>query len=346
MSAPDGMADLAANTTLHSDVAQKLSIDALQKSLAGGGATKEAKLREACKGFESVFISKLFAEMRATVPKGGLLHGQYEDQYYSMFDKAMCDKMAESGGIGLADMMYRQLKSRVLGGGDKAGPGDVLPANRPTGGHGLGVASGNLAVANETLPRAGRPIQAQPLSPALAAALARPGALMAAHGAKPALSPAHDPALGGSQNDDGLAEAQAARPMAAPTRGDITSDYGWRTDPFKGGKAWHAGMDIAAAEGDPVAACWDGVVTYAGTKGGYGNVVEVEHPGGWKSVYGHLRGYAVRPGDSVQAGGKIAEVGSTGRSTGPHLHFELRRGGETVDPHGLLAASGVLQGPL
>ncbi len=345
MSVPEGMADVAANASLQSDVAQKLEIDALRQRLSGG-KDKEAKLREACQGFESVFISKLFSQMRATVPKDGLLHGKYEDQYYSMFDKAMCDKMAESGGIGLADMMYRQLKGKVLGGGEKAGVGDVLPANRPTATHGLGVASSNLTVTDATLPRGGRPVQAQALSPAVTAALARPGA--AAHGqaAMPALSPAHEVAAGSRQNDDGLAEAQAGTPMAAPTRGDITSDYGWRTDPFKGNKAWHAGMDIAAAEGDPVAACWDGVVTYAGTKGGYGNVVEVEHPGGWKSVYGHLRGYAVRPGDNVQAGGKIAEVGSTGRSTGPHLHFELRRGGDTVDPHGLLAASGVLQGPL
>ena len=338
-------ADLPANASLSDDVQQKLRIDALKRSL-GGTPTKEAKLREACQGFESVFISKLFSQMRATVPKDGLLHGQYEDQYYSMFDKAMCDKMAESGGIGLADMMYRQLKGKVLGGGEKAGVGDVLPANRPTGTHGLGVASSNLTVTDAVLPRGGRPIQAQQLSPAVTAALARPGA--AAHGqaAMPALRPAHEPADDLRQNDDGLAEAQAATPMAAPTRGDITSDYGWRSDPFKGNKAWHAGMDIAAAEGDPVNACWDGVVTYAGSKGGYGNVVEVEHPGGWKSVYGHLRGYSVRPGDSIKAGGKIAEVGSTGRSTGPHLHFELRRGGDAVDPHGLLVASGLLQGPI
>jgi murein DD-endopeptidase MepM/ murein hydrolase activator NlpD len=124
--------------------------------------------------------------------------------------------------------------------------------------------------------------------------------------------------------------------------GDISSPYGWRTDPFRGGKAWHAGLDIAAAAGDPVAACWDGEVTYAGTKGGYGNVVEVTHAGGWKSVYGHLSTLSVKAGDAVTAGEKIAEIGSTGRSTGPHLHFELRRGEETVDPRTMLAASGLL----
>ena len=334
MSAPEGMADLAATSALQGDVAQKLQIDALQKSLSGGGDAKEAKLRKACQGFESVFISKLFAQMRATVPKDGMLHGQYEDQYYSMFDKAMCDKMAESGGIGLADMMYRQLKSRVSGGGEKAGIGDVLPANQPVGKN--GVASDRLALPAAGLPPGPRSVPSQSLSPAVTAALARPGTAL--------LAPSHEPAAGSSQNTDDIsAEIQAAEPMAAPTTGSITSEYGWRTDPFKGKQAWHAGMDIAAAEGDPVAACWEGTVTYAGNKGGYGNVVEIEHAGGWKSVYGHLRSYGVQVGDTVAAGGKIAEVGSTGRSTGPHLHFEMRRGSQTVDPHSLLAQAGVLQ---
>ncbi|NMC48429.1 MAG: M23 family metallopeptidase, partial [Desulfovibrio sp.] len=111
-----------------------------------------------------------------------------------------------------------------------------------------------------------------------------------------------------------------------------TSAYGWRSDPFTGKTAWHAGMDIAAATGEPVAACWDGQVVFAGRKGGYGNTVILEHHGGWCSVYGHLSQIEVAEGDSVPAGRKIAEVGSTGRSTGPHLHFELRYADASVDP--------------
>lgn len=335
MALPEGMGDVAATAGLQGDVAQKLRIDALKKTLTGG-KTKEAKLREACQGFESVFISKLFSQMRATVPKDGMLHGQYEDQYYSMFDKAMSDKLAADGGIGLADMMYRQLKGRVLDkdGGKKAGQGDVLPANRPVAAHGFfGLGSDRLPVGTAA-PAAPRGVQAQEFSPDVAAALARPGVA--------ALAPAHDPAAG-SEADLAGAAAQAAMPMAAPVSGEITSEYGWRTDPFKGTRAWHAGMDIAAPAGEPVDACWDGTVVYAGRRGGYGNVVEVEHPGGWTSVYGHLSGFSVRAGDVVTAGEKIAEVGSTGRSTGPHLHFEVRRGEETVDPSSLLSASGLLQ---
>jgi peptidoglycan hydrolase FlgJ len=325
MSLAEGMGDLVATASMQDDVAQKLRVDALQKSLSGG-QTKEKKLREACQGFESVFISKLFNQMRATVPKDGLLHGHYEDQYYSMFDKAMSDKLAADGGIGLGDMMYRQLKGKVLGkDAGKAGEGDILPANRPVAAHQASTdASGRLPVAAQGSVAAARPVFAQTFSSPRTAPLA----------------PSHVPAT----DDLQTAAAQAAAPIAAPVTGEISSEYGWRTDPFKGKKGWHAGMDFAAAEGDPVSACWDGTVVFAGVKGGYGNVVEVEHPGGWKSVYGHLRNYSVRAGDSVAAGGKIAEVGSTGRSTGPHLHFELRRQGETVDPQNMLAAAGLLQG--
>lgn len=291
MRAVPGMTALADNAALSDDVRQKLQVEALKQSLSGA-KTKETKLREACQGFESLFLSRLFSEMRATVPKNGMLHGQFEEQYYSMFDKALCDDMAQAGGIGLADMMYRQLRGRVLGQTDKQPtPGGALPA--------------------------GRSLAAQP------------------GGREPSLAPSH--AVAGSVD----AATQAAQPMAAPATGRITSEYGWRTDPFTGGEGWHAGLDIAAAEGDPVSACWGGTVVFAGVKGGYGKVVEVEHPGGWTSVYGHLRNYAVKEGDTVAAGGKIAEVGSTGRATGPHLHFELRHGAGTVDPEGVLAQAGL-----
>jgi len=321
MSLSPATAEMAANAALQSDVQQKLRVDALNRALAGG-PSKEKKLREACEGFESVFLSRLFNEMRATVPKGGLLHGQYEDQYYSMFDKALCDKMAASGGIGLADMMYRQLRGRVLG--DTSGavaPGDTVPANRTEG---LPFATDRLPVSAAGINRSATPILNQ--------GFALPGSPLAASHA-----PTRD--LGVEME----AAAQAATPMAAPVAGQISSEYGWREDPFKSGKGWHAGMDIAAAEGDPVSACWNGTVVFAGVKSGYGNVVEVAHPGGWKSIYGHLRRYSVRPGDTVRAGGKIAEVGSTGRSTGPHLHFELRHGQDTVDPEGVLAQAGLVQ---
>ncbi|UZP67017.1 peptidoglycan DD-metalloendopeptidase family protein [Desulfovibrio mangrovi] len=111
-----------------------------------------------------------------------------------------------------------------------------------------------------------------------------------------------------------------------PLPGRITSDFGWRKDPFTGGREWHAGVDIAADVGDPISAAWDGKVIFAGEHEGYGNLVVLQHEGGWQSYYGHASKLAVEVGDEIRSGRKIAEVGSTGRSTGPHLHFEIRQG--------------------
>jgi murein DD-endopeptidase MepM/ murein hydrolase activator NlpD len=111
-----------------------------------------------------------------------------------------------------------------------------------------------------------------------------------------------------------------------PLPGRITSDFGWRKDPFTGGREWHAGVDIAGDVGDPIAAAWDGKVVFAGEHEGYGNLVVLQHEGGWQSYYGHASKLTVQAGDEIRSGRKIAEVGSTGRSTGPHLHFEIRQG--------------------
>ncbi|MBG0776860.1 MAG: peptidoglycan DD-metalloendopeptidase family protein [Desulfovibrionaceae bacterium] len=121
-------------------------------------------------------------------------------------------------------------------------------------------------------------------------------------------------------------------PLSWPTQGDVSSAFGWRKDPFTGERAFHAGVDILADQGDSVRACWDGTVVEAGPHAGYGNLVVLEHANGWKSYYGHNSELDVQVGDTVRAGRKIAEVGSSGRSTGAHLHFELRQGDQAWDP--------------
>ncbi len=112
----------------------------------------------------------------------------------------------------------------------------------------------------------------------------------------------------------------------------VTSGFGARRDPFHGGERQHHGVDFGAAAGTPIRAAAAGVVRFAGTRGGYGNVVIVAHPDGSETRYAHCRDLAVRAGEAVAAGQSIATVGSTGRSTGPHLHFEVRRDGKPVDP--------------
>ena len=117
-----------------------------------------------------------------------------------------------------------------------------------------------------------------------------------------------------------------------PVVGSIVSGYGWRADPFGEGWRIHWGLDIAAPEGAPVAARAEGSVVFAGWAGSYGLVVGLEHGRDWHTLYAHLRTVHVRVGDRVRAGAAIGEVGSTGRSTGPHLHFEVRYRGFPVDP--------------
>lgn len=112
----------------------------------------------------------------------------------------------------------------------------------------------------------------------------------------------------------------------------LSSRFGWRSDPLDGGTRFHAGVDIPARAGAAVRAVRAGRVVYAGWAGGYGNLVVIDHGAGLRSRYGHLERVLVAAGDPVGTGERIGEVGSTGRSTGPHLHYEVRMGGVAVDP--------------
>jgi murein DD-endopeptidase MepM/ murein hydrolase activator NlpD len=128
----------------------------------------------------------------------------------------------------------------------------------------------------------------------------------------------------------------AAIPSGRPSQGYITSGFGRRTDPFRGGLAHHLGIDFDANTGDPVLSAAGGVVSYAGIKSGYGNVVEVDHGNGYSTLYGHNSKLIVRAGDIVRAGQQLAKAGSTGRSTGPHVHFEVHVNGRPVNPRKFL----------
>lgn len=126
---------------------------------------------------------------------------------------------------------------------------------------------------------------------------------------------------------------QRTTPTYWPTESTrITSDYGYRRDPFTRRSAFHSGIDIGGKSGDPVYAAADGVVTSAGYSSGHGYSVTIKHPSGMTTRYSHLRKYEVEKGQKVLQGEKIAQLGSTGRSTGPHLHFEVIENGKTVDP--------------
>lgn len=124
----------------------------------------------------------------------------------------------------------------------------------------------------------------------------------------------------------------ASTPSIWPTRGWVTSDFGTRLDPYSAERKMHQGMDIATPHGQPVATPSDGTVVFIGTEGGYGKVLVVDHGYGVKTRYGHLSEIHVRLGQRVNRGDKVASVGNTGRSTGPHLHYEVRVNGISENP--------------
>jgi len=124
----------------------------------------------------------------------------------------------------------------------------------------------------------------------------------------------------------------SATPSIRPTGGWVSSGFGYRRDPFTGRSKFHKGMDFGANRGTPVFAPADGVVSFAGREGGYGKIVSIDHGYGIVTRYAHNSRLLVKTGQRISRWEKIAEVGSTGRSSGPHLHYEVRLNGVPVDP--------------
>jgi murein DD-endopeptidase MepM/ murein hydrolase activator NlpD len=141
-------------------------------------------------------------------------------------------------------------------------------------------------------------------------------------------------------NFDRLNRTLVAVPVRKPVAGEIelSSGFGVRTDPFLGRPAMHTGLDFRASTGDPARATAAGTVESAGWAGGYGKMVEVDHGNGFSTRYGHLSEIEVKVGQKISIGQEVGRVGSTGRSTGPHLHYETRIDGEAVDPQKFLRA--------
>lgn len=126
-------------------------------------------------------------------------------------------------------------------------------------------------------------------------------------------------------------------PLGFPYAGKITSTFGHREDPFDGGGVeTHKGLDISGPIGSPVKAMAKGEVEFAGQKGGFGNCIMLKHANGFETLYGHLSKILVKVGQSVSIGEEIGRIGSTGRSTGPHLHYEIHKNGKKINPQSFL----------
>lgn len=355
-------------------------------ALKGGGAGEDAKLRKAVEGFEAIFIQKMWQQMRDTVPKNGMFHSREEKMWQGMFDQELSVKMSQSGGIGLSDMLYKQLTEKLgdasrnthsKGGtpapvrdlsaddistkikalADRNGPkgsiGDAdlyspldevgaqeveVIAERPVKTNLHMMSDKEVADTVDELERQleleissdpERILELQAKEAQHAQAMAEPARTQRQSAVDDAASMNIDASNNVSQFIGMGGPVPPSPDMATinwPLPGPISSPFGWRKDPFTGKKAWHSGVDIAGKVGDSVAAAWDGKVIFSGEKDGYGKLVVLEHPNGWRSYYGHNSKLNVKAGETIAAGKKIAEVGSTGRSTGPHLHFEVRQG--------------------
>jgi len=126
-------------------------------------------------------------------------------------------------------------------------------------------------------------------------------------------------------------------PLGLPSYGRITSTFGHRENPFGGANVeTHKGLDIAGPFGSPVKAMAVGTVEFAGTRGGFGNCIMLKHANGFETLYGHLSQIVVRVGQKVSIGQVIGKIGSTGRSTGPHLHYEIHKNGQKINPQSFL----------
>jgi murein DD-endopeptidase MepM/ murein hydrolase activator NlpD len=147
---------------------------------------------------------------------------------------------------------------------------------------------------------------------------------------------------------DRLTRTLGAVPVRKPVMGelDLSSGFGVRMDPFVRAPAMHTGLDFRGDVGDPVRITANGTVTVAGWSGGYGKMVEVNHGNGFVTRYGHLSSIDARVGQALKIGQILGRIGSTGRSTGPHLHYETRIDGEAVDPQRFLRAGSRLSGAL
>jgi murein DD-endopeptidase MepM/ murein hydrolase activator NlpD len=141
-------------------------------------------------------------------------------------------------------------------------------------------------------------------------------------------------------NADGVGGGEASQAMRMPVSGRVSSPFGERFHPILGYARMHDGVDLAAAAGTPIVAAADGRITSAGWHGGYGRAVSIAHANGVQTTYGHMSRIAANPGEQVHRGQVIGYVGSSGLSTGPHLHFEVTRNGRPVNPLSVRMSAG------
>jgi peptidoglycan hydrolase FlgJ len=321
----------------------------------GPEGREERAVRRAAMEFEALFLKQLTAALNPSEEDSDGLFSSNESGFYKqMFSEQLAMAMAHNGGVGLADVIVQRLGGKAAAAEPRGAQRAVDMARlvRETGpaeppapsAHGATAAAKTALPApayvqppSEPAAESNKPVQqeaAHPVTLGVSDLVQRevPAALGKAatpHGAPTAVSA--PPAANLARNAT-ASSAPFAVALHLPLRGRVSSGFGERHDPMHGRVRRHAGVDIAAPQGTPIAAAAAGKVVFAGRRGGYGNLVEIEHADGQRTRYAHAARLLVQVGDEVKPGQPIATVGSTGRSTGPHLHFEVKKDGARIDP--------------
>jgi murein DD-endopeptidase MepM/ murein hydrolase activator NlpD len=325
----------------------------------------EVALRHAASQFESLLLTQLTAALNPKDEDEDTLFsnsGGGMGLARQMYSEQLAKTMSESGGIGIANMIMSQVTKRHSHQKNHVGPvteralaaareikNEAASSSAAKTNPGLSKARDlypDAIIISEASPGAG-PSPPTAGSPSLASSLSKPndsrGAIGATRSRRIHASAGNAKILNEAPaiSTTGLNTASAiknSRPAGAyiafhsPLRGQIRSQFGMRRDPINGRMRLHQGIDIAAKRGTPIAAAAAGTVVFAGRNKGYGNMVMIEHADGRRTLYAHAQSLLVKAGDTVAAGQNIAAVGSTGHSTGPHLHFEVRESNRPVNP--------------
>ncbi len=312
--------------------------------------SQEDALRKAAVQFEAVLLNQLTSVLNNTSDDKNKLFGSDggTDLAKKLFSEQLATAMAEAGGIGLTKTILAQFSKS----NSKSTPGKT------------NTLSGALAAVKDIKNESLSPVLAQknfdvsklidktgkinPILDRLGKVNPNDAAIISTYEneTKQDISNAKwrepfldklkgidytNPANHVKTNVPGISLAKPIE-FQLPVKGRISSSFGNRFHPIDKRVKFHSGLDIAAQRGTPIKASADGIVTFSGKRGGYGNMVIIKHSDGKISRYAHADQLVVKRGQEVSAGQKIATVGSTGKATGPHLHFEIRESGSPIDP--------------